>query len=84
MIKTSTRQKILLFMFSLILTAIILKTGFGEYVLLSAQKSNNLLIGNVVQSDNKVYKILTLGESTTAGTWNSWPTQLEIILNNKS
>ncbi len=80
--KTTTKQKILLIMFSIFLTLIMIELGFGKFILLTVQRSHNINIGD--NSDQKVYKILALGESTTAGTWNTWPTELEKILNERS
>jgi lysophospholipase L1-like esterase len=39
---------------------------------------------NIAPADRESYRIICLGESTTAGGANSWPGQLEEILNNRS
>jgi hypothetical protein len=83
MIKTTNRQKIVLIIAGILFTLLFLEIGLrmGGFILLSMQRSENSIIWN-----NKDYRILTLGESTTAdfiGTL-SWPRQLEDILNDKS
>jgi len=82
-LRTTTRQKIFLVLFGIFLALIILELGLriGGFVLSSYQKSGNKITNNL---DN-TYRILCLGESTTAiGGEHSWPSQLEVILNNKS
>ena len=83
MIKTTNKQKIVLIIGGILFTLLFLEIGLriGGFILLSIQDSENSIIG-----DNKDYRILTLGESTTAdfiGNF-SWPRQLEDILNNRS
>jgi tetratricopeptide (TPR) repeat protein len=42
-------------------------------------------LGNIAPADQESYRIICLGESTTAGgTDSSWPAQMEVILNNRS
>jgi tetratricopeptide (TPR) repeat protein len=41
-------------------------------------------LGNIAPADQESYRIICLGESTTAGGPTSWPGQLESILNNRS
>jgi len=84
-VKTTTRQKIFLVLFGIFLTLVVLELGLriGGFVISSYQRSGNKIISNLDDS----YHILCLGESTTAdlyGNKNSWPMQLEIILNNRS
>ena len=78
--KTTIKQKIGLIIFGIILALIILESGMRitGFTILSLQQSENKII---VKGD--VYRILALGESTTAGRI-SWPKQLELILNNRS
>ena len=82
-IKTTTKQKVFLILFGILLALIILELGLriGGFVISSYQRSSN------EEDFDADYRILCLGESTTAdlhGNKNSWPAQLEIILNNKS
>ncbi|MBN2367705.1 tetratricopeptide repeat protein [Candidatus Woesearchaeota archaeon] len=82
--QTTLMQKILLLIFSFVLTAIILQLGFGKQALLLAQRSRSLGSSSPATGE-ETYRILTLGESTTAGTGAyTWPAQLETILNNRS
>ena len=80
-IKTTTKQKIGLILFGILLAFVILELGLriGGFVLSSYQRSMNK------EGSDADYRILCLGESTTAmeGEY-SWPVQLEVILNNKS
>ena len=84
--KTSAKQRIGLIILGILLALIILESGMritGAMILL-IQRSENELAGDA----GDVYRILALGESTTAdhfsNTRNSWPRQLEIMLNNRS
>ncbi len=80
-VKTTTKQKVALILFGILLALIILELGLriGGFMLSSYQRSMNK---KTSESD---YRILCLGESTTAdGGKNSWPSQLELILNNKT
>lgn len=82
-IKISVKQKIGLVILGLFLSIVILEVGLrmGGLILLSLQERRNKISlnrrGDIV--------ILCLGESTTArGGKNSWPDQLEEILNKKN
>ena len=80
-IKTTTKQKIGLILFGILLALIILELGLrvGGFVVSSYQRVNNK------EDFDADYRILCFGESTTAlGGKYSWPVQLEKILNNKS
>ena len=46
--------------------------------------STSTLMYQDAGNQSSAYKILVLGDSTTAGTYNSWPAQLENVLNNQS
>ena len=64
---------------------LILETGLriGGFAILSLQRNSGISDAN----DSNTARILTLGESTTADYQygqNSWPQELEIILNNRS
>ena len=77
--KTSLKQKLLLVIFGLFLTLILLEVGLriaGAFVLYLQEQHNHL-------SFNKnEYRILCLGESTTAlGGEDAYPRQLEVMLN---
>ncbi len=76
--KTSFRQKILLIIFGLCLCAVLLELGLriGGFVILSLQEYRN----RISLKQKGTYRILCLGESTTA---NEWPGPLEKILNQK-
>ena len=81
--KTSTKQKILLIMFGLFLCFSLLEIGLrtGGLILSSLQKHRN----KISAAKNQDYRILCLGESTTAmGSNNSYPYQLERFLNEKN
>ena len=80
-----TRIKIGLIFLGIFLTLIILEVGLriGGFVFLAIQSYEN----RITYKTEDVYRILALGESTTANLLNgqsSWPEELEIILNNKS
>lgn len=82
-VQTTSKQKIVLIIFGLILFLIFLEIGLhiGSFVLLSIQHSSNKI---PVDADG-YYRILVLGESTTAwGGEESWSSQLELILNNQN
>lgn len=81
--KTSLKQKILLIIFGLFLCFLLLEIGLrvGGLVFLSLQEHRNRI--TVLQKGT--YRIVCLGESTTAiGGENSYPRQLERILNQKN
>ena len=78
--KTSLRQKIFLILFGCIPTLILLKAGLrlGGAAFLFLQERNNTVGGGE-------YRIMCIGESTTAlGGRDSYPSQLEEMLNQKS
>ena len=80
--KTSIRQKFFLLIFSLFLAVIILELGLrlGGFVLLSLQEYRN----RISLREKGTYRILCLGESTTeAGGVDSYPSQLQEILNER-
>ncbi len=80
--KTHTNQKIALIIFGLLLGMILLELGLriGGFILLSIQEHKNKFILKQKGS----YRIMCLGESTTAG-WggNSYPRYLQEILNQR-
>src|SRR3989338_631778 len=81
--KTSTKQKILLVIFGLFLCGVLLEIGLrvGGFVFLARQQYSNRLS----LEQKRDYRILCLGESTTAfGGEDSYPRQLEKILNQRS
>ncbi len=83
MIKTTFKQKIALIVFGLFLCVFTLEIGLriGGSVFLSLKERQNKV---AVNKENNEYRIMCLGESTTAlGGENSYPSQLENILNNK-
>jgi len=89
MVITTTRQKIGLIIGSILVTLIILEIGLrmGGFVLLSIQRSENKITGSAAFNEaDQTYRILALGESTTADITGHfpWPRQLENILNNRS
>ncbi len=77
--KTSFKQKLLLILFGLFLTVILLEASLriaGSIVLMLQERHNHL------SNDPREYRILCLGESTTAlGGEDSYPSQLEALLN---
>ena len=85
-VKKKTIQNIGLIILGIFLSLLILEVmlriaGFG---LLALQRQRNI----VTDKTEDVYRILALGESTTAANifygQSSWPEELEVILNNKS
>jgi len=85
MANTTIKQKIGLILTGIIFTLIFLEVGLRSagFVLLyvSAPKENTISESYT----NNTYRILALGESTTEmGGKNSWPSQLETVLNNKT
>jgi tetratricopeptide (TPR) repeat protein len=76
---TSLKQKLSLFIFGLFLTAILLEVGLrvaGAVVLFLQERHNH------ISFNQNEYRILCLGESTTAlGGEDSYPSQLEQMLN---
>jgi len=80
-VKTTTKQKILLIILGIFLALVVLELGLriGGFVVSSYQRASNK------EGFDADYRILCLGESTTAmGGEYSWPAQLEVILNNRS
>jgi len=81
--KTSTLQKIILVIFGLFLCSVLLEGGLriGGFILLSQEEYRNR--GPINQKET--YRIMCLGESTTfLGGGNSYPRQLERILNQRN
>ena len=83
-IKKRYLQNVALIFLGVFISLLILEIGLrvGGFFVLSIQRHTNAQIG-----EGKPYRILTLGESTTANMLNyqsSWPEELETILNNKS
>ena len=84
MLRITLKQKILLIIFSLILFAILIELGLrlGGFILLSLQEYRNRL----ALKQKGTYRILCLGESTTAPTGiedYSYPLQLQEILSQR-
>ena len=82
--KTKLKSKIGLIVLGIFLALIILELGLSStgFVLYSLQRDN----GEITEKNNE-YRILSIGESTTATLFNgesSWPEELERILNNRS
>lgn len=82
-IKKETLYRIGLVFLGILISFVVLEIvlRFGGVTLLAWQRYDNRL------SPDNVYRVLTLGESTTANLRNghsSWPEELEIILNNRS
>jgi tetratricopeptide (TPR) repeat protein len=84
--KTTLKAKLGLILAGIFVGLIVLEIllRLGGYVISVPQKMHNDITGNAVAEGNRTYVILALGESTTAGGSDSWPAQLEEILNNKS
>ena len=81
--KTSRKQKIILIVFGLLLTAAALEASLrlGGWIFFVLQENRN----KISQSHESSYRILCLGESTTGlGGESSYPSQLEEILNGRS
>lgn len=78
---TSRKQKIVLIIFGLLLFLILLEISLrlGGFIFLSIQEHRNM----VSLRQKGAYRILCLGESTTAGGESPWPNQLEQILNER-
>lgn len=80
--KKRTLKKISSIIFGLFLCIILLETALylGGLLFISSQEKTNKI---TIQREN-AYRILCLGDSTTAiGGKDSWPSQLEEVLNNK-
>jgi len=78
--KTTFRQKVALVIFGIVLLAMLLEIGLriGGFVFFALQEHRN----RVSMQKEGAYKILCLGESTTAlGGEDSYPSQLEEVLN---
>ncbi len=52
----------------------------GGFIFMSLQEHRN----KITMRQNGVFCIMCLGESTTAGGYESWPSQLEKALNKKT
>jgi len=79
---TTLKQKIILAAFGFFLSVLLLEIGlrFAGFIYLSLQETKNI----VSLSHKGAYRILCLGESTTAeGGKDSYPPQLEQILNQR-
>ena len=79
----SITKKIILILFGIFLSLILLEIGLhiGEFIFLSLQEHGN----KTTVKQKKGYVIMCLGESTTAaGGENSYPRQLEDILNKRN
>ncbi len=82
MVKTTTKQKIALVLFGILLFLILLEIFLrvSGFILLAVQRSQNKM--GLASGSQREYRILALGESTTAH--SQWPSLLELILNNRS
>jgi len=81
--RTSNRQKIVLIIFGIFLCGVLLEIGLriGGFILLSRQEYGN----RTPIKQKGTYRIMCLGESTTfLGGGNSYPRQLEKILNQRN
>ncbi len=86
MAKTTLLQKFSLFLFALIVTVFLLETGLrlGGWLFLSLQERANRQKVTATSTLGQEFRILCLGESTTAlGGDDSYPRQLEKILNSR-
>lgn len=80
MVKTTSKQKILLILLGIFLTFILLELGLRiTGLIFVSQRSKNLV--NFTEDE---FVILSLGDSTTENTGYSWPEQLEPILNERN
>ncbi|MCB9771594.1 MAG: hypothetical protein H6754_03505 [Candidatus Omnitrophica bacterium] len=88
MAKTKLGQKLGLVVLGVLLALVLLEIGLrvGERLYLSIQDHQNRSSQNILKTKpGRVYRILCLGESTTAfGGENSYPRQLAKILNEKN
>jgi Tfp pilus assembly protein PilF len=77
--KVSNKQKITLIICGVLFSFVILEIGLriGGFIFLSLQERKN----QIFIKQPGIYRIICLGESTTAGTEDSYPFQLEKILN---
>ncbi len=80
--RMSIREKISLIIFGVLLCFILLEIGLrlGGFILLSLQEYRN----KATIQKKGTYRIMCLGESTTAGGTDSYPSQLEEILNQRN
>ena len=81
--KISSKQKIILIIFGLLLFVVLLEIGLriGGFVFLSLQEYRN----RISIKQRGTYRIMCLGESHTAlGGKNSYPSQLEEVLNQQN
>src|SRR5438046_3099165 len=81
-IKTSLAQKIFLFFLSLVLSLVLIELTLrtAEMILLAGQSFNN----RSSFAKTSTIRIMCIGESTTFGGDESYPSQLEKILNSSS
>ena len=79
--RISLKQKIALVVFGLFVCVVLLEIGLriGGFVLLYLQEHGN----KISLKQKKTYRIMCLGESTTAGYQNSYPSRLQEILDQK-
>jgi tetratricopeptide (TPR) repeat protein len=83
--RTSAKEKIVLFVIAMLLAVLIIELGFASFIISASQRITNIPSGTFNDMDEKTYRILALGESTTVGLgYNSWPMQLEYALNNRT
>lgn len=77
--KVSIRQRIQLVLFGLFLCVVLLEIGLriGGFIFLFQQERRNI----TAIKEKGAYRIMCLGESTTAGGTDAYPHQLEISLN---
>ena len=85
-VKSSFIQKASLIIFGIFLALIILESGLRitGFVATFEQDYENSPIEFVNLENEDAVRILALGESTTAGGGDSWPSQLERLLNERS
>ncbi len=78
----SFRKKIILMFLGVIFSTILIESGLrlGGFIFLSLQESRNSAQVNKIGG----YRIMCLGESTTAGGSDAYPAQLEEILNQRN
>jgi Tfp pilus assembly protein PilF len=87
MAKTTLLVKFGLILFGVVISLALIEFGLrvAGMIVSSPQEIRNTITGDVVGVDGlRTYRILAIGESTTAGGYYSWPSQLEILLNNRS
>lgn len=82
MIKESSVKYVAKVVFRIVLVLVLLEVGLrvGGWVHWQVQESRN----RISLGDNESYRVLALGDSFTYGVEDSWPQQLEEILNERS